>query len=276
MTDNVILNALMILYQDNQKMLTTDGLSTLLAEYRCLHLENYQPKVYPSLRAPEVALNLAGIPMHAKDVWQRIAADPQGWALDAPEEVIEGANWYGNISKTFGSYGMAQIMAYQNVRDIIQELQRNFNISSCHLVQKNIRGVEINYMDRDEQLLMMPVDYEILEYYARRVIYKFLKVIKLQPEKYNLCQINDEEELPTTYSQVRSLASSSVYAWISTESLNWEKMPDGSWTGHYVCDRLNPDKITLHVSTFWDEGEPGDYITFEARHPDPTRFPYRN
>lgn len=271
---NPFVNAFTSLHKDNPNIFTTDGLSTLLSEYRHLQLGNIEPKVYPSLLIPEVALNLAGVPLESKDLWQRITIDPAGWALDASNDVQEGAKWYDNLGKMLGYDSISEVMTYHSVRDYVQEIQKHFNISGCHLVEQNIRGIKVNYGDKDDQLVLIPSDYRILKYYARRVIYKFLKVIKLEPS-YNLFQLTDEEDrIPVTHGQVRILASKSVYAWIHTESLNWERSPNGGWSGHYVRDRVHPDKITLYLHTTWDEGEPGNCLTFEARHPDSARFPF--
>jgi hypothetical protein len=218
---------------------------------------------------------LAGFTPQNEPLLRRIAADPKGWTLDAPTEIQEGAAWYGRLNSLFSADDISEIIMYHRVRLTVQQIQADCDIPSCDLVYKTIRGVQVNYMDRHDQLIMLPVDYEILKFHAPGVARQFFRVVQLD-YSYDLHRLSEEEEaLPTTYNQVAELAQVAVYASLGTESFNWEPTPDGGWRGSYVFDREHPDKITLYLAMAWKDGEPTDYVTFEAMHPDPSRFPWR-
>ena len=104
------------------------------------------------------------------------------------------------------------------------------------------------------------------------IIKYFISLVQIPPE-YRLFLVDEKEQkIPTSVSAVENAASKTVIAEIYTESYNWELTGANCWRGKSV-ERLDPDEIRLTLHLDWSENE---FIFFEVRHQDLSRFPWTN
>lgn len=268
-----MIDAYATVLEDNPNLLTVDGLSRLLEDYRWIS-SGLEPRTYPSLKQPAVALGLAGMAPYHQDTLRRVIADPQGWTIGTTPEVQQGMNFYGKLGQIFKPEDLQGIFVYHRVRDVVNELQQFIGASSIRTKSKIIRSEIISYYDKEDQMTMIAGDKEILKKSVKSIVEQYLMLIKKAP-KYDLVRLaNDEEELPTSYAQILEYAEGACYAWIGTESIDWKpNATNDGWSGGFI-ERPEPDKISLHLAMTWKGDQAEDYITFEASHSDKSRFPW--
>ena len=269
--------AIEILKQDSPDLLTTNGLATLLSDCGLLRFPDAE-LTYPSLRNPSVYYGLAGIQPDNVSTLRRIASDPEGWAIGACPEIHKGAAWYGIVGKMFGTDDMQDLLVYHRIREHVQNLQLRLGISGIYNRYTSIRDQMIAYPDRESQLVMVEEDYGILKAAVAPMIEYFLKVTAIEPS-YQIVQIieivqiigEDEEiEIPLNPRGVRALGSLAEYAYIESESHNWQPSPDEGLISQDVAlyhKEEHPRTITLTLYCGWEDGMECDRVDIKAYHP---------
>jgi hypothetical protein len=195
----------------------------------------------------------------------RIMADPKGWALDAPQAIQDGAEFYSRLAKMFNTNAMTGIFTYHSIRGNIQAIQRALNISG--VVEKNIsiRDRLFSYPEHYDQLDLLESDRRRLRNAAPKVVNFFLEVISIKPKFDLFIETDDDELIPVdTFNAPNELLAAEIY----TDSYEWEKAAEGHWTGRSV-KKLHPDKIKLNLQLGDDE-----WLYYVAEHPDKSRFPW--
>lgn len=268
------------LYDDNDQLFTTEGLSELLKECAWISLDmNLQESKYPSLISePWIMASLAKIDRAS---YRRLFAEPSEFL---PEEMTSGARrgieMYQRMAEFVGTEGISSVCFYHAIRASIQDLQEAIECPSVRWREFDCRGEKFNFMDFDDQLLMLEGDLLMAERYASATASHFCSLAQLRSPKYSLVRLGeDEEELPTTFRQLKDFASRAKYAMLRHESHDWEQKGD-AWASYGIgVDRKDePDIIELALILEWD-GDPkfgswGECEVFRLVHPDPARRPW--
>ncbi|BAS59906.1 hypothetical protein NIES2135_20630 [Leptolyngbya boryana NIES-2135] len=258
---------------------TPKGLSELLSSAMFCGTSSGRKRVkIELLKDEEIYYGLAGLDAgdFAKNFLRRFAADPKGWALDAPEEVQEGAGWYQKLGSFIKPEGMASIMLYHQIRDHVQLLQQEKQISGIVGERETgLLGHYVTVVDFNDQLLQLPEDLSRIADSAKKVVQLFLDVMPAQQDRYALYKDatgDDKTYEPVGLSEVLSLLNAATEASLYSECQNWRVMEEGGWRS-VSCDRnpdLDPDEIRLTIDT------ENDSHRFIAESRDASRFPWRN
>lgn len=260
-----------LLLQDNPNLFSTEGLSSLLQD--CLRLK--YPKrhkfIYPSLLDRQVYLELAGLgngDAKHDEIIHRIMTDPKGWCLDAPSSVHEGARFYDSMGKMFGPNFGTELFLYHRIRDNIQDIQKNLDISGVSQRNISIRDRLFSYPIVEDQLLTLESDRIILQKAVPEIIQFFVSLVQIAPA-YNLFLVNkDKRNIHASVTTVESYAPKAVIADIYAKSCNWEKSEQNCWRRKSTF-RKDPDEVHLYLHLDHKENE---IIYFKAVYPDLSRF----
>jgi hypothetical protein len=169
-----------------------------------------------------------------------------------------------------GMKAINAMVGYWQIRDQVQEYQRQHGVSGLIRCNVKARNQTIDFLDWDCQLLLQDSDLPLLKQQVPQLVEAFLSL----STGYELViEHDDESEKPTTAAALRNHARSAVAGWISTTSHEWTKAADDQWVGHFI-DKPEPDKLTLRLYLDRPDRDDSECLTFVARHPDQSRFPW--
>lgn len=258
-----------LLLKDNPDLFSTEGLSTLLMD--CVNRSTKPERVKNHLILDDAVYDsLSSIfdGIQDKEIMRRIMSDPKGWTLDAPEEVKDGAEYYAKLGKIISAKDLTDMFTYHVIRDNIQSIQKELNISGIIERHLSICDRILSFHISCSQLSLIETDRVILSQEIPKVVDFFLDVTKLD-DQYEL-SIDDEEgnPHPCNDSKVCEIAGIAIDASVASESNEWTKVGNEMWNGKHA-NRLHPDRITLYLGLTDDETE-----IIEANHIDKTRKPW--
>lgn len=184
-----------------------------------------------------------------KDLLSRMIDCPEEWGFPS-EEVKEGAKFFQNIKSFLGIDAVSKIFAYQNFRDQVQKFQVKNGISATQHQSKTICGQTLNYIDYDDQLILLEEDLKILREQVPAICNLFLS--SLSKDYVLFEQLDDESSVIATPEMIRFICRDCDYAWVHPTSHDWELDASGGYSGTFI-DRDPPDEITLGLK--WGDPE---------------------
>lgn len=232
------------------------------------------------LKQDWVLHGLAGIGIESREVLNRIAADPTGWALDARPEIQEGAEWYGQMNKLLGGKNLSEIMLYHQIRDHIQAAQVAKGISGIDEEQHfTLFGKTLTVPSHDWQLEILPSDLPIIRHAGNQVFDFLVDSMSNHMDQYEFQEIDEEEYIhPSCFTELLSLKPRIVDCTVRSECHDWEPCRDG-WRS-VRCDRdpsHDPDEIDITIGLddlITGSGDATSYRHVRFRHKDKSRFPW--
>lgn len=262
-----------ILLEENPELFTTEGLEALLMDCVWRTSDKYKDRIkfHKSLIHDGIWTALSSIFDSSTDLvlLRRILMTPSEFDVELPHENKDD-NFYSRIGSLLGGDFMTNKFIYDIIRDNIQDIQKQLDISGIKIRYQSIRDCMISYHVDAGELNLLEKDYSVLAQEKQKVVQFFLDVINIDP-KYDLFIKDDEEELhPCDSSKLLAIAQSAVSASIYSESHEWRKSTsrEDCWSGTSI-KLAHPDKITLWLGIGEEHLE-----IFEAIHPDKSRKPF--
>jgi hypothetical protein len=169
-----------------------------------------------------------------------------------------------------GVKALSSMVGYWEIRAQVQDYQLQHGVSGLVTRSVEARNQTIEFLDWNCQLLLQESDLPLLKQQVPRLVEAFLNL----STGYDLViEHDDETESPTTAAALRNHTRSALAGWIAAKSHEWTKEADDRWRGHSI-DKLEPDKLTLILYLDRPDREDSECLTFVARHPDQSRFPW--
>lgn len=157
-----------------------------------------------------------------------------------------------------GVEAILEFNAYFEIREQVQVYQAEHNVSGLTLSKFSANGIDLEYLDHDDQLLLMDGDRPILKEQASAVLDAFFAA----SFGYTFyLEQGDETLTPVTRDRIESLKQRATHAYLYHQSVAW-----AGDTGRFV-DLDDPDEITIVINTD-DPGSDQTRLYFVALHPD--------
>lgn len=186
-------------------------------------------------------------------------------------EAERGRQFATGLRSVIGAEGLAGCVHYWEIRAQIHELQQQHQISGLVRGSVSIAGQSIDYLQHDDQLVLIPGDESVLLGYVPTVTSFF--IYQVQRLSYRLFEELDDDLIEASSEQVLAASQRAFQSTISIESFDWRAVGDGRWQSCGHPRRYEPDKIRL-----WLDMEPvqadGELRVFVAKHHDASRFPW--
>lgn len=266
--------ALNLCLTENPKLLTSEGLSTLLHSivFAKREQKNRKKPIKRQYRVtcvqnPVIRYALAGMEYDPTTL-RRICADPKGWSK--PEH-HEGAQYYENIGSILGADGLSDVLVYQQIRTNIWSLQRELGLSAyAGEVRKYcLFGQEMEVDREDWQLQMNATDKARKIENARKLFDWALPILASNCERYDLTrdlsQGNMEDYEPAQFGAIYELRHRVVTFHLGSRSCDWRSCGNDSYRG-IPCDRHehdNPDRIEVSIGLDKIDHCTGDAVNCE-------------
>lgn len=225
----------------------------------------------PLLKDDSLFYGLAGIAPEQLNIFRRIMTSPDEFDIvqDAPDK----PDFYQRIGSAFGADAMCEIAIYHRIRSNLRHLQTTLGISALHSRCYAIRDKLFSVQDYEWQLELMPRDRVHLKAEVPRIVSYFLSLVG----DYDLFrELDDESVEPLGDVDLHAIALTAEYAWINSESYNWQPQPNGGYRGQSDA-RIDPDSISLSLQ-IWDkkDNDFSSYYRVCAEHRDKSRFPWKS
>lgn len=172
-----------------------------------------------------------------------------------------------------GSEALMQAKAINEIRRQVHWYQRRYGVSGLTKSVFEARDRTLEYLDWDEDLCLLPGDFQKLESQVPIVLEAFLDV----STGYHLFLDEDDDRIPIEEPAIRRHALAASWAWIRKESHDWVPLPNEPDTFRGIpVERHEPDEITIGMAIGNPDDSKCDRIYILAVHPDDSRRPFRN